>query len=84
MSKRIQNFNNMKSHPMLGKLFKKLTKSELEQLETFIKENDHLDVNQYAFVCNRWMLDKPKPRRFTDMWSIALQVNEKPLKQGEK
>lgn len=75
MSKRLENFNKMKSHAVLGKLFKGLNKIELEMVETFIKENDHLDKNQYAFNCNRWMLDKTTPKRFSAMWAIVSQSN---------
>lgn len=75
MSKRIQNFNQMKSHAVLGKLFKKLTKDELKQTENFILENDHLDKNEYAIKCNRWFLDKKAPKHHSDMWAIVLQAN---------
>lgn len=73
---RVIKLQELAKHPVLGKLFKKLTREELSVLTTFIYEHEHLDDNQFAHVANRWMIDKLKPKHFTDMWSIAIQTIE--------
>ena len=75
MDKRIQNLEKLKTHPMLGKLFKKLTKSEYAEVVAFINDNAHLDDNEFAFKANRWYLGvKPSPKHLTDMWAIVTQL----------
>lgn len=73
MGRRLENFNNLKRHPMIKNLFKKLRTDELVQCQDFIKEHEGLDDNAYAYACNRWYLDKPKPKNYSTMWAIVFQ-----------
>lgn len=77
MSKRLQKFESYASHPMLKKSYNKLSQKDLQQCRDFIIENDNLSVDEFAFKTNRWMLDQPKPKRYSDMWALVLQSNTK-------
>jgi hypothetical protein len=71
---RSNRLNLLKSHPHLKGLFKKLTKSELAIVEKFVADSESLDNNAYALKCNRWYLDQPKPKHYSDMWAIVSQL----------
>jgi hypothetical protein len=74
---RSQALRNMKDHPMQRRLFEKLTKDELEFLETFVSENEFLNENDYAFKVNRLFLDqKDKPKNHSTIWALALQCRK--------
>lgn len=79
---RLETLENLKSHPMLGKLFKKLNKAEYTELVEFISERETLSNDQYASDVNRWYLGKTAPKHFNDMWALALQCN--PFKPKER
>lgn len=64
----------MSVHPSHYRLFAKLSDEEQAAVVAFIKNTEDLDDDQYMFVCNRWYLDQPKPKHYTDMWSIVSQV----------
>ncbi len=72
---RLKELENLKTHPMLGKLFKKLTKAEYNELVEFISSRESLTKDQYASDVNRWYLGKTPPKHFNDMWALALQCN---------
>lgn len=72
---RMQNLENIKTHPMLKNLFKRLTLEEYAIVVEFIEKHQHLDRNEYAKACNRLFLDKPKPKHHSDIWAIVLQCN---------
>lgn len=72
---RLEAFEKLKSHPMIGKDFKKLKKADIEECIRFIQEHDHLDKNEFAIQVNRWKLDEPKQKRHSYMWGIVLQSN---------
>jgi hypothetical protein len=75
MSARLQKFESYATHLMHHKTFARLSRAEREQCREFIRANDHLDVNGFASLVNRWMLDQPKPKHYTDMWALVLQSN---------
>jgi len=68
------NLLKMTVHPMHSKLFQKLNDEELAAVTAFININEDLTDDEYAFICNRWYLDQPKPKHYSDMWSIVTQV----------
>lgn len=73
---RIKAFHSFKTHVVLGKLYAKLTKKEIELCEQFIIENEKLNQNDFAEKCNRWMMDdRTRPKRHTDMWALVFQTN---------
>lgn len=72
---RLNNMEKLKSHPVLKGLFKKLTQAELCDVTHFIMKHGELDADAYAHHCNRWYLDQPKPKHYSDMWAIVSQSN---------
>ena len=70
------NLIKLTAHPMLHKLFSKLTKSELEMVTKFVHENNDLEKNEYMFKANRWLLNEEKPKHYSDMWAIITQVED--------
>lgn len=70
---REQKIYKLMEHPMIGSLFKKLTKAELETCKAFLSESEHLNDDDFALKCNRWMLDQPKPKNYSTMWAIVSQ-----------
>lgn len=70
---RLDNLEKLKSHSYQKRLFKRLSKAELAQVTEFIRENNDLTADDYALKVSRWLLDKPKPKHFSDMWAIALE-----------
>jgi hypothetical protein len=74
-SKRLDKFESFKEHIVQGKLYRKLTQSELKLCREFIGKHDGLDRNAFADKCNKWMLGEPKPKNHTTMWALVLQSN---------
>jgi len=74
MTPRQTALENMKSHPVLKNLFKKLSKSEMQYVEDFIKTNDLLSNADFAHKVNRLFIDGDKPKHHVDMWSILNQI----------
>ena len=70
---RLNNFDNLMEHPMLSKLFKKLTLTEFEMCQNFLLETDHLNDDEFELKVNRWMIDQEKPKHHIDMWAIVSQ-----------
>lgn len=70
---RVQKFMQMEKHPVLGKLFKKLTEEEYDMALQFVMNNSGLGDNDYMHLANRWFLDGNKPKHHTDMWAIVTQ-----------
>lgn len=75
MSNRLDKLESFKDHLVQGKLYRKLTKEELQLCRDFILANDGLDKNAFQAKCNRWMLDGIKPRNHTTMWALVTQVS---------
>lgn len=73
--KRIDRFESFAQDPGQEKLFKTLSEDEREACRAFIREHDHLSLNDFAAATNRWMLDCPKPKRFPFMWALVSQTN---------
>jgi hypothetical protein len=70
---RLQNFEALKGHPMLGNIYKKLSNTDLDLCREFLRETETLTREEYCMKVNRWYLDKPKPKRLSDMWALVLQ-----------
>jgi hypothetical protein len=62
---------------MFGRDLKKLKPDEIAACEQFIRDHEHLSFGDYALKCNRWMLDQPKPKRYSLMWALVMQANGK-------
>lgn len=76
MSDRLNKLYSFKTHPYHGKDLKKLKKEDLELIENFIKENDHLSKDDFAEKANRWGLDQQnRPKNHVILWSFIFQSN---------
>lgn len=73
---RQQNLIKLSAHPINSKLFSKLTQSELDFVIGFVKDNEHLDRNEYMAKANRLFIDGQKPKHHTDMWAILTQLED--------
>jgi hypothetical protein len=74
---RLQNFEALKEHPMLGTIYKKLSAADIELCRAFLRETESLSRDEYSLKVNRWYLDKPKPKRLSDMWALVLQSTDR-------
>jgi hypothetical protein len=75
-TKRLTEFQNLKTHPWHGRLFKKLLVAEVTACEQFIKNNDHLEVNEFEMAVQRMFLDKSaKPKNWTAMNELLVCAN---------
>ena len=72
MCRRI-NLLKLREHPALRKLFIKLTTEEFAAVIKFVNENESLNNDEYMLKANRWYLDQPKPKHYSDMWAIVTQ-----------
>ncbi len=72
-TRRLEKLKSFEGHLIHRKLLARLSKAERAQLEAFIRERESLSDDEYVLAVNRWLLDQPKPKRFTDMWALALQ-----------
>lgn len=70
---RQEKFNALRDHAMNGRLFKKLSQTEIALCEEFIRESEHLDRDAFAEKVNRWYLHEQKPKNATTMWALVLQ-----------
>lgn len=70
MSNRAKNFKNLADHPLLGRLFQKLTKSDLEICLQFLEASEQMNDNEYEHNLNRLFLDKEK----TKNWKIIQEL----------
>jgi len=67
----------LKSHPWLGRLFKKLTKSDEHLINDFISKNIGLDKSSFEIEINRLFLDKERPKRFNEICEILSCFNSR-------
>lgn len=62
---RLEAFNSMATHPMLGKQFTKLNHGEVVFCQNFIRANATSSDNDYAVKAVRLFLDiNPKPKNW--------------------
>lgn len=73
---RLQKLEQMKSHPMLGNLFKKLTVAEIDFVQKWVHEHNVDDPAKYAQAVMMWGIDDPvvRTKNYNDMWAIFLQL----------
>lgn len=74
---RFQKLQSFRTHPMFGSYFKRLSKTDLEEVEQFVREREHLSTHQYALEANRFKLDQPKNMKvYSLQWALISQANE--------
>lgn len=60
----------VKTHPMIGKTFKSLTKTEVTEVEEFIAKHQNDSDEKFMHEVNRFKLNQPK----TKGWSAQMLV----------
>lgn len=73
---RAANLIRLSAHPINSKLFSKLTQAELDFVTGFVKDNEHLNKNEYMAKANRLFIDGIKPKNHVDMWAILTQLED--------
>lgn len=72
---RIEKLNQLRSHPMIGKDFKRLSEKALREVETFIRAREHMDDGQFMHDANRFQLGEPKDMKvYSIQWSLITQT----------
>lgn len=77
MSKRIETFRSYAKHIVHAKVMAQLSHKDIADCLKFIQDNDHLDRNGFALKVNRWLIDQPKPKRYSAMWALVSQCNSR-------
>lgn len=68
-------FETLRTHAWHGKVFAKLKKSEVEQCQTFLRENESLDIVTYEQKVQRMFLDQSeKPKNWTVMNELLISA----------
>lgn len=71
--KRIEKFNSLKNHQVIGKIYKKLNKDDILFCENFLKENENLNNDDFAFKVNRLGLNGEKSKNINNIWALLIQ-----------
>ena len=71
--KRIEKFNSLKNHQVIGKIYKKLSKEDILFCENFLKENGNLSNDDFAFKVNRLGLNGEKSKNINNIWALLIQ-----------
>lgn len=71
--KRIEKFNSIKNHQVIGKIYKKLSKDDILFCENFLKENGNLSNDAFAFKVNRLGLNGEKSKNINNIWALLIQ-----------
>lgn len=75
---RLEAFNSMAIHPMLGRQFTKLEAEELKFCKIFITDNKFSSDNEYATKALRLFLGvTPKPKNWQSMEELLMAAMTK-------
>ena len=78
MMNRIEKFECLRQHPMLGKLIAKFKKDEIDFCETLLKDTSNLKDDDFMTVVNRLgvshHLEFREFKNRVDMWAILQQT----------
>lgn len=75
ISQRLLKFRGFANHAIHGKVVKKLSREEHDACLAFITQHEALTKGEFEHAVNRWMLDQPKPKRWSAMWSLVSMSN---------
>lgn len=70
---RLEKFKKLKTHPYLGKDFKKLKESEYNECIGFLESTEGYPRDVYVIALNRWKLDEVRSKNHTVMWSLLTE-----------
>lgn len=72
---RATKLEQLKTHAWFGRVFKRLSKSELELARSFLQSHDDLAKAEFEFAVNRMFLDKPKPKHWVEILDLLANAN---------
>lgn len=72
---RLSTFNELKTHPWLGRVFRRLTQQELELARSFLLTHAGADAGTFEMLVNRMFLDRPKPKHHTIIMELLVCAN---------
>lgn len=72
---RIEIFNALRNHPMIGRDFHRLNQAEIQWAEKFISDNQELGINAYATKVNRLAVPVAiRKKNRTVVWALLLEA----------
>lgn len=75
---RVTAFNGLTVHPMLGRVFNKLTSEERALCRDFLAQHEALDKGEFELLVNRMFLDVgDKPMRWKEITELLACANSK-------
>ena len=74
MSTRLTKLNELRTHPILGAYFLKLSKAATEEIEQFVRDNESKTDSEFVEAVNRFKLDQPRNAKIYSMqWALLIQ-----------
>lgn len=67
---RIERFKALETDPWFSRVFKRLSKEDQALCLAWIQRNDALDKAAFEMAVHRMFLDKPKPKRWTEITEL--------------
>lgn len=69
---------DLKNHPWLGRLWKRLSVAEATEMECFVNLNYMLDNGDWERAVNRLWLDRPerRPKRWKEIQELLLSTSQ--------
>lgn len=72
---RLERFKSFSLHPMLKKIFTRLTPVEEIICEKFIVDNESLNKANFEYAVNRMFLDRPKTKHWKEIVELLTCSN---------
>lgn len=74
-AQRLNNFNELAAHAWLGRIYKRLTKNDLDLAIGFIEQAAEIGHLEFEYAVNRMFLDKPKPKHMAEIQELLTCAN---------
>lgn len=72
---RLEAFQSLEKHPLLGKVFKRLIKEEIDMCDRFIRTSAKRTSDEFEYEANRLFLDVVKTRHYKEMLELLSCAN---------
>lgn len=74
-SDRIHNFEALSNHPWLGRVYSRLSDSDLRLAREFMEANGDLAKGDFEFAINRMFMDRERPKRYKEILELLCCAN---------
>lgn len=68
-------FKSFAAHPWLGRVYKQLSRAEVDIALGFMADNSHLANAAFERAAVRMFLDRPKPKHWTAIEELLICAN---------